>query len=332
MKPLIKKLVESYGPSGHEEKIRELIRAEIKGLADYVSVDPLGNLIAVMKKKGKSGKKVMLAAHMDEIGVIVSHIDAKGFASFVPVGGVNPLTCIGGRVLFGNGATGVIGVHRHRDSTGLPTLSDLFIDTGATTTADAPIQIGDAAGFYRPFEEVGEHRLVAKSMDDRIACAILIEVMRQAKRTPHEVQFVFTVQEEIGTRGAMTSAYGLEPEVALSVDVTGTGDTPKGSRMSVALGGGAAIKVRDGGMISDPRLVTLLEQRAQEGKIKSQREVLEGGTTDARAIQTTRLGVPSGCVSIPCRYIHSPSEMVDMRDVQAAVDLLVYTLEKPIEL
>ena len=331
MKPLIKKLVESYGPSGHEEQIREIIRSEIKGLADYVTIDPLGNLIAVYKKKAKSGKKVMLAAHMDEIGLIVSHIDAKGFASFVPVGGVRPLTCIGGRVRFANDVIGVIGVHERRDSNGVPSLDDLFIDTGATSPDTAPIKVGDAAGFFRPLEEIGD-RLVAKSMDDRISCAVMIEVMKQLKRTPHEVQFVFTVQEEIGTRGATTSAFGLDPEVAFSIDVTATGDTPKGHRMEVALGNGVAIKVRDSGMISDPRLVTLLEQRAIEAKVKSQREVLQGGSTDARAIQVSRAGVPSGCVSIPCRYVHSPSEMVDMRDVNAAVSLLVQTLEKPIDL
>lgn len=330
MKPLIKKLVEAYGPSGSEEQIRELIRAEIKGLADYVSVDPLGNLIAVIKKKSKSGKKVMLAAHMDEIGVIVSHIDSKGFARFTNIGGVSPLTCIGGRVRFANGATGVIGIEKRESTSVPPTLDQLFIDVGATSAEDCPIKVGDAVGFYRPFEEVG-NRLVAKSMDDRIGCAILIETMRTLKRTPHEVQFAFTVQEEVGTRGAGPASFGLEPDLAIALDVTMTGDTPKG-RMSVSLGKGAAIKVRDGGMLADPRIVALLEQRATEGKIANQREVLEGGTTDARAIQVTRLGVPSGCISIPCRHIHTPSEMVDLRDVQACVNLLTYTLERPIEL
>ena len=331
MKPLIKKLVESYGPSGHEDQIRDLIRGEIKGLADYVTVDPLGNLIAVIKKKSKSGRKVMLAAHMDEIGVIVSHIDAKGFARFQSIGGVSPLTCLGGRVLFANGVVGVIGMERRENPANAPTLDQMFVDVGATSADDCPVKVGDAAGFYRPFEELGA-RLVAKSMDDRIGCAILIEVMRALKRTPHEVQFAFTVQEEVGTRGAGPAGFGLEPDLALAVDVTLTGDTPKGSRMAVKLGGGAAIKVRDGGMLSDPRIVALLEQRATEGKIANQREVLESGTTDARAIQLARAGVPSGCVSIPCRHIHTPSEMVDLKDVQACVNLLVYTLERPIEL
>jgi endoglucanase len=331
MKPLIKKLVESYGPSGYEDQIRELIRAEIKGLADYVSVDPLGNLMAVIKKKSKSGKKVMLAAHMDEIGVMATHIDARGFVRIVPIGGVNPLTCLGGRVRFADGTIGVVGLEKRENASSLPTFDQLYLDVGTTNPADSPVKVGDAAGFYRPFEEVGG-RVIAKSMDDRIGCAILIEVIRGLKRTPHEVQFVFTVQEEVGTRGAGPSAFGLEPDLALAVDVTGTGDTPRSNRMSVTLGGGAAIKIRDAGMLSDPRLVRLLEQRAAEGKIAVQREVLEGGTTDARSIQLARGGVPSGCVSIPCRHIHTPSEMVDLRDVQAATSLLIYTLERPIEL
>lgn len=331
MKPLIKKLVESYGPSGSEEQIRELIRAEIKGLADYISVDPLGNLIAVIKKKSKSGKKVMLAAHMDEIGVIASHIDSKGFVRFTNIGGVSPLTCIGGRVKFASGLTGVINVEKRESASSVPTLDQLYIDVGATSPDDCPVKVGDAAGFTRPFEELG-NRLIAKSMDDRIGCAILIETMKALKRTPHEVQFAFTVQEEVGTRGAGPAGFGLEPDLALAVDVTLTGDTPKAGRMSVALGNGAAIKVRDAGMLADPRVVTLLEERAKEGKIANQREVLEGGTTDARSIQITRAGVPSGCISIPCRHIHSPSEMVDFRDVQACVNLLTYTLERPIEI
>jgi endoglucanase len=329
MKPLIKKLVEAYGPSGHEEQVREMIRAEIKGLADYVSVDPLGNLIAVIKKKAKSGKKVMLAAHMDEIGVMVTHVDSKGFLRVVPVGGVLLNALVGGRVRFGNGVVGVVDAEDRR---GNPASFDqVYVDVGAASADDCPVKVGDAAGFYRPYEEMGG-RLIAKSMDDRIGCAILIEVMRGLKRTPHEVQFVFTVQEEVGTRGAGPSAFGLEPDLALAVDVTLTGDTPKANRMAVTLGGGAAIKVRDTGMLSDPRLVALLEQRATEGKVPVQREVLEGGSTDARSIQVTRSGVPSGCISIPCRHIHTPSEMVDMKDVQACVNLMVYTLERPMEL
>jgi endoglucanase len=333
MKALIKKLVEAYGPPGHEAAVREIVRAEIRGLPDVLSVDPLGNLIAVLKTKSKSGKRVMLSAHMDEIGVIVSHVDARGFARFQNLGGVNTMYALGGRVRFADGVIGTIGIDARRDDASkAPALAELFIDVGATSRADCPVQVGDAAGFWRPLEEVGEHRLIAKSMDDRIGVAVLIEVMRALKSSPHEVAFVFSVQEEVGLRGAATAAFGVEPEVGIAVDVTRTGDTPNGMKMAVGLGGGAAIKVRDSGMIADPRVKDLLVQRAREAGLPHQLEILEAGTTDAAAMQISRVGIPAGCISIPTRYIHSPSEMIDLRDVQACVDLLVETLRKPIEL
>ena len=331
MKSLIRKLVEAYGPSGSEEQIREIIRAEIRSYPDYITVDPLGNLIGVIRKKSKSGKKIMLSAHMDEIGLIVSHVDDKGFARFQTVGGVSPLTCIGGRVRFANGLTGVIGVDIRRDEPDkVPAIGDLFIDTGASSRAECPVKIGDAAGFDRPMEELGD-RLVAKSMDDRIGVAVLIETLRLLKSTPHEVSFVFSVQEEVGLRGATTAAFGVDAEVGLAVDVTGTGDTPNGRKMDVALGGGAAIKLRDARLLTDPRVKELLLQRAQSARIPVQLEILEGGTTDASAMQVARGGMAAGCISIPTRYIHTPSEMVDLRDVQAAVHLLVDVLQKPID-
>jgi endoglucanase len=332
MKPLIKKLVEAYGPSGHEGQVREIVRAEIKSLPDYISVDPLGNLIAVMRKKSKSGKKVMLSAHLDEIGVIVSHVDERGFARFTNIGGVSPLTCVGGRVRFASGVTGVIGLDARREDPGRPpALSELFIDFGAAGQADCPVKVGDAAGFFRPMEEIGEQRVTAKSLDDRIGVAILIEVMRRLNSTPHEVVFVFSVQEEVGLRGAGTAAFGVEAEIGLAVDVTRTGDTPNGVKMAVGLGGGPAIKVRDSGMLADPRIKDLLVQRAVEAKLPYQLEILEAGTTDAAAMQIARGGMPAGCVSIPTRYLHTPSEMVDLRDVEGVIQLLLETLKKPIE-
>jgi putative aminopeptidase FrvX len=331
MKPLIKKLVEAYGPSGSEAQVRELVREEIRGLPDYTTVDPLGNLIAVVKKKAKSGKKLMLTAHLDEIGFIVSHIDDRGFARVQPFGGVNPLACVGGRVRFADGRLGVIGIDSRRDEPNKPpALSELFIDVGAASREDCPLKVGDSAGYWRPLEELGD-RLVAKSLDDRIGVAVLIETLRALKRTPHEVAFVFSVQEEVGLRGAGVAAFGLEADLGLAVDVTRTGDTPNGVKMEVSLGLGPAIKVRDSRMIADPRIKDLLVQRASEAGLPSQLEILEAGSTDAAAIQIARGGIPAGCVSIPARYIHTPSEMVDYRDVQASVKLLLELLQKPID-
>lgn len=331
MKDIIKKLTLAYGPSGYEDSICQLIREEIRGYADDIRTDPLGSLIALKRGNGK-GQKVMLAAHMDEIGVMVTHIDEKGFCRFVPIGGVNPLTLLGGRIVFGNGVQGVIGLERKNLEPGkTPPLNQFFIDVGASDKKACPVKVGDAAGFIRPFEDLGG-RLIAKTMDDRIGCAILVETLRQLRRCPHEVYFVFTVQEEATLAGARTSAYGVNPDMALAVDVTATGDTPESNHMAVSLGEGPAIKVKDSGMVAHGGVKNLMVRRAEGAKLPYQLEVLTAGTTDAMAIQMVREGIPSGCLSVPCRYVHSPSEMVDYNDVQNSVKLLLAILGKPIEL
>ena len=332
MKELIKKLTETYGPSGREENIREVIRAEIEGLADEVRVDALGNLIALKRGKGQ-GIKVMLAAHMDEIGIIVTHVDEKGFLRFAPVGGVRPLTLLGGRAVFADGTVGTFGMEKREpeEAKKIPTFDKLYLDVGAKDKESVPVKVGDVACFQRPFVAQGD-RLIAKAFDDRIGCAVLIQVMRDLKETPHDVYFVFSVQEEVGLRGATTSTYGIQPDLGISVDVTRTGDTPEAHPMAVSLGAGPAIKVKDGRMLAHPAVKDLLVRTAEELGIPYQLEVLERGTTDAAAIQISREGVPAGCLSIPCRYVHTPSEMVDYNDVANAVKLLVAVLSKPIEL
>lgn len=332
MKELIKELTEAYGPSGHEEKIREVIRAEIEDLADEVRVDALGNLIA-LKGGSEEGMKVMLAAHMDEIGIIVTHVDEKGFLRFAPVGGVRPFTLLGGRAVFADGTVGTFGVEKREpeEEKKIPDSDKLYVDVGAVDKDSVPVGVGDVACFQRPFFSQGD-RLIAKAFDDRAGCAVLIQVMRKLDETPHDVYFVFSVQEEVGLRGAITSTYGIQPDLGLSVDVTRTGDTPEARTMAVSLGGGPAIKVKDRGMLAHPGVKNLLVETAEELGIPYQLEVLERGTTDAMAIQVSREGVPAGCISIPCRYIHTPSEMVDYNDVTNAVKLLVALLSKPIEL
>jgi putative aminopeptidase FrvX len=326
VKALIRKLTEAYGPSGREAELRQIVRAEIKGQCDYISEDALGNLIGVVKAKAKSGRRIMLAAHMDEIGLIISHVDERGFARVAPIGGVFPLNCVGSRVRFASGRPGVIGLEQREDEKRVPSLDQLYVDVGAADRDSCPVKVGEMAVFDRPLAEAGT-RLIAKAMDDRIGVAILIETMRRLKRTLHEVQFVFTVQEEVGLRGARTSAFHLEPEIAVSVDITITGDTPRCAPMAVELGKGPAVKVRDSGMISDPRVVEWMTGAAAAQRIPCQLEVLERGTTDASVIQISRAGVPAGCLSIPCRYAHSPSEMVDLADVEHSIKLLLAMLQ-----
>jgi tetrahedral aminopeptidase len=331
MKSLIQKLVETPGPSGFEYAIRDVIREEITDFADELRVDALGSLIAKKGTKTEQGLRVMVSAHIDEIGLMVTHIDDKGFVRFTNIGGVFPLTLYGGRVRFMNGQQGVLGMDALEPGK-MPKLTDFFIDVGATSKGDCPVKIGDVCGFERPFLDLGK-RLVAKSMDDRIAAAVAIEALKRLEQTPHEVHFVFSTQEEVGLRGATTAAYGVDPDVGFAVDVTRSGDTPRFSpKMATALGEGPAIKVRDASFIADPRLVEWMVKTAQAAGIPYQMEVLEAGGTDGRAIQLTRSGVPAGCISIACRYIHTPSEMVDSDDVENAVKLLVSLLSEPIRL
>jgi len=333
MKSLIQKLVETTGPSGYEAQIRAVLKAEIKHHVDELYVDPLGNLIARKGQPSAEGIKIMLAAHIDEIGIMVTQVDENGFIRFTTLGGVRAYNCIGGRVRFLNGLLGLIAMEPLDDMTKVPSFEQLYIDLGLSSNKDAPVKVGDVAAFDRPFLDLG-NRLVAKSMDDRIGAAVLVETLRQVKDTPHQLYFVFSTQEEVGLRGATTAAYAIDPDLGISVDVTGTGDTPRRTkvRMEVSLGKGPAIKVRDGGMLADRRVVDWMVRGAEKLNMPYQLEVLEGGTTDARAMQLTRAGIPAGCLSIPCRYVHSPSEMVDFNDVQNAVRLLTELVSHPVKL
>lgn len=333
MKKLLQTLTETFGPSGYEDEVRKIVRNEVEALADEIRVDTLGNLIVHRRptKSGQAPKKIMIAAHMDEIGVIVSHVDENGFVRFSPIGGVFRRYVLGGRVRFLNGTQGIIGFDRLDNVNELPTLDKVYIDVGATSPKDCPVKIGDVAAFERQYSDLGD-RLVAKSMDNRVGVLVAIETLRALKSTPFDLYFVFTTQEEVGIRGATTSAYGVDPDVGIALDVTPTGDTPNALRMEMALGKGPCIKIQDVGMIADPRVVQWMIHTAEKIKIPYQREVLLIGGTDARAIQLTRAGVPAGCISIPVRYVHSPSEMVDYSDVQNAVKLLSALLRTPIDL
>lgn len=325
MKELIKQLVESYGPSGHEGVVRGVIEGLVAGKVDALRTDTMGNLIAYKKGTG-GGKRIMIAAHMDELGLMVTHVDKSGFLRFGRIGGVFAPTVVGGRVRFANGTVGVIGWEKWLHATTTPEWGELFIDVGATSPENAPVGVGDAACFVRPMDDLGQ-RVIAKAMDDRIGCAVAIQALLELGPTANDVYCVFTVQEEVGTRGALVAAFGIEPEIGIAVDVTDVGDTPEAHPMNVALGKGAAIKVMDSGAITHPGVKAWMIETAEKNAIPFQLEVLEFGGTDARAMQMSRGGVPAGCISVATRYVHTPSEMVDMGDVRASVDLLVKLLE-----
>jgi putative aminopeptidase FrvX len=330
MKELLKKLTETYGPSGNEEIIRDVIGEEIKDFVDEIKVDNLGNLIAI--RKG-NGKKVMLAAHMDQIGFMVTYIDDKGFLRFTRVGGISVQNSINRRVIFKNQITGVVSYETEIDNIKEIKPERMYIDIGALDQqeADSMVAIGDVAVYRSEFSE-NNGKCISRAMDDRAGCALLIETARRLKNSPHEIYFVFTVQEELGLRGARTSAYALNPDIGIAVDVTTTGDTPKSRPMAVKLGAGPAIKVKDSSLLAHPKVKELMVERAKEAGIPYQMEILEAGGTDAGAIHLTREGIPSGVLSIPTRYVHSDSEMVDICDMEKGVKLLIKILEEKIDI
>lgn len=330
MKTLLKKLTETDSPSGYESSIRDVIRSEVAPYAATTRVDALGNLIVTLGKKTDKGLKIMLAAHMDEIGVIVSHVEKTGLVRFSNLGTVLPQYLPASRVRFLNGLRGVINTDRPDDLHKIMGLEKHFIDVGATSSKDCPLKIGDVGVFDREFIELGS-RVSAKALDNRSSCAVMIETIKAIKDTPHELVFVFSTQEEVGVRGATTSAFDIDPDLGIALDVTPVMDI-LGVKMQTSLGSGPAIKVRDVGMICNPRVVRWMEDTAKKNHIPCQLEVLDVGSTDAKAMQMTKSGMPTGAISIPCRYVHSPSEVVDVNDLNLTVTLLTILLNNPIRL
>jgi endoglucanase len=291
MKALIKKLVEIPGPPGYESKVREAIQDEIIPYIEDIQIDPLGNLIAQNGSKNQQAKKIMLVAHMDEIGLITTHVDENGFVRFTNLGAVQPSSCLGGKVRYLSGATGIIGSNRQKDPHHLPTFEHMFIDLGASNHADCPVKIGDVAAFEGAFSNLGEH-LVSKALDGRVGVAVLIETLRRVVDTPHHLFFVFSTQEEVGVRGSAAAAFTIDPDLGIAVDATLATDTPEGVIEGLHLGRGPAIFVRDAHMLADPLVVDWMKNTAEDGEIPYQIEVGSQGSSDARAIQLTRAGVP----------------------------------------
>ena len=310
----------AHGPSGDEGDIRAVIHQLARPWADEITSDVMGNLVA--RKKG-SGPKVMFAAHMDSIGFIVTHIEKEGFLRVGKLGGISPKDVLNTPVRFKNGVRGVL-VAEEKAEDKLK-LEDCYIDIGARDEEQARslVQVGDTAVYDTAVTEVNG-RVISPYLDDRIACAILLKAMEQVTARENDLYFVFTVQEEVGTRGAKTAAWSVDPDYGIAVDVTDVDDTPGSAKYGTCkLGRGAAIKVMDSSVICQPEVVKALEQCAQDKGIAVQRDIIRAGGTDAGPIHVTRTGVRTGGISIPCRYIHTPTEMADLSDVQSCVDLTV---------
>ena len=333
---LLAELCEVAGAPGHENRVRKIVLREINGYADDVSIDNMGNIVAV--RRGKKEKKVMIGAHMDEIGFIVTHIDDNGFVYFHTLGGFDPKTLTAQRVII-HGKKDVVGVMGSKpihlmnaaDRKKTPTTKDFFIDTGLEKKKlEKIIGVGNTITRERKMIEMGDC-LNCKSLDNRVSVFILIEMLKEMKKAPpYDVYAVFTVQEEIGIRGAEVSSMQINPDFGFGLDTTIAWDTPgstKQERVS-ALGEGACIKVMDSSTVCDYRMVAYMKEVAQKKKIKTQLEILPAGGTDTAAIQRMNPGgAIAGAVSIPTRHIHQVIEMVNKNDVRASIDLLKNCVE-----
>lgn len=315
---LLKKLTEAAAPSGREAAVREIIAEECRRMGYEVSIDALGSVTA--HRKG-NGAKLMLAAHMDEIGIIATYIDDNGFIRFGALGGLYKKELHKRRVVFSNGTVGVIAAEEEEFEK-KPELSRLYIDIGAADKAEAQklVNVGDTAVFEGAFNMSGD-TVISKALDNRAGCYILLKAMERIQKSENDLYFVFTSQEEVGLRGAKAAAYPLMPDYAIAVDVTDTGDTPSCPLMDVSMGKGAAIKHMDHSVMCDINVINALKEAADRNGIAVQSEIMTDGGTDAGAIALTGGGVRTGGISLPVRYVHSPSEMASIRDINACIEL-----------
>jgi putative aminopeptidase FrvX len=336
----LEQLSNACGVAGREEEVRNLMVKLLKPHADEVVVDRLENVIAV--KRGKKDKlKVMLAAHMDEVGLMVKTISKEGFLQFTKMGGIDDRILMAQKVnVLTDKAVlpGIVGskpphIQKEEERKKIVTYDELFIDVGAESREDAKemgVKIGDPVAFDVKYVKIGKDAVMGKAFDDRIGCAVMVEALKQLQETECTVYAVGTVQEELGLRGAGTAAFGIDPDVGIALDVTVAGDVP-GVRefdTTVKMGKGPALSVTDSGLITHPKVLRLLMGAAEENKIPFQLETGLMGTTDAARISLTRQGVPSGTISIAARYIHSPVGIVSLKDAENSAKLAVAAVQR----
>ena len=335
---LLREITEVAGAPGHEQRVRKIVLREVTPLVDDVTVDNMGNVYAI--KKGADKKRVMVGAHMDEIGFIVTHIDDNGFLRFHTLGGFDPKTLTAQRVIV-HGTEDIIGVMGSKpihvmspeERTKIPKTTDYFIDLGMKKEAvEKIVSIGNPVTRERGLIEMGEC-VNCKSLDNRLAVFILIETLRilKDKAVPFDIYGVFTVQEELGIRGANVAALAIKPDFGFGLDTTIAFDVPgaKPEEMITKLGDGTAIKIMDSGTICDYRMVKYMENIAAKHDIKSQKEILTAGGTDTSGIQRMNPGgAIAGAISIPTRHIHQSIEMANKEDIRGSIDLLTNCLSE----
>jgi tetrahedral aminopeptidase len=334
---LVQKLLDAPGIAGREDQVRELVRSEMRNLVDEISVDALGSVIGI--KRGSGGPRIMLAAHMDEIGFMVRFIDDNGFIRLQNIGGFDPRVLPAQRVRIHtrSGATFIGALQLASKPIHLlqpteiqaPKLTDLYVDLGLSADEVAEqVEIGDMVTLDRSMERVGNN-LMSRAIDDRINVFVMLEVLRNLGDHTCDVIAVATTQEEVGLRGAETAAFGVKPDIGVALDVTVAGDSPGVDKQDqvTKLGSGVAIKAFDSSHIPNYKLVQHFRSVAEAHDIPHQIEILSRGGTDAGPIQRTRAGVPAITISMPTRYLHTVNEMVNIDDIQSGISLLTRYLE-----
>ncbi|MBI5303150.1 MAG: M42 family metallopeptidase [Chloroflexi bacterium] len=339
---LLEKLANARGVSGDESEVRELLIEAVKGLVSEYRTDTLGNLITLKKAKGarRANLKVMLAAHMDEVGLLIVHHDANGHLRFRKVGGIDDRVLLSKVVLIGKdkipGVIGVKPIHllKAKEREQVIDTDSLTIDIGAKSREEAlgAVKLGDYATFATEFGKLGDGLVKGKSLDDRTGCAALVEILK--RDYPFDVYGVFTVQEEVGARGARVAAYAIEPDFAFALESTVCDDSPKKKDVSptTRIGAGPAITIADNSAMSDRRLVNLLVATAQENRIPFQFKQPMVGGTDAGRIHLAKEGVPSVAVAVPTRYIHSPVSLLSLRDFDHTIALMTKALPRLVKI
>ncbi|ALN73693.1 MULTISPECIES: M42 family metallopeptidase [unclassified Aureimonas] len=335
---LLKRLCETPGVPGHEHRVRDLIAAEAKGLFDTIETDVMGNLVCTRKGEGENPERIMLACHMDEIGFLVSHINDKGFINVSPVGGFDPRNLFARRVRVCTPKGDYKGVMMAEgkpihtvspeDRKKVPEPTEFFVDLGLGAETKKKVRVGDFVVMDEPFLELGEERIVSKAIDNRIACWLGLEAVRKLvdEKRAHRCELIvaFTVQEEVGLRGAKTVAFARRPHIGIGVDTTLACDTPgvPEKDRTTELGKGAGLHLKDGSFIADVALVEEFEAVAEAGSIPVQRTILAGGGMDGASLQQAASGARAIGIVVGTRYIHTVGEMIDRRDALAARDLL----------
>lgn len=331
---MLKELTQIWGVSGSESKVADYLIEKCADYADEVKIDAIGNLIMLKRGNGANKKKIMCAAHMDEIGLCAIDITDDGFIKVKQMGGVSSMVSYMNRIQFKNGAIGTVAAVDKITDGKLIGLDKLYIDIGASSKEEALkyVAIGESAVFYGDYVELVGRNVMSKAFDNRSACYIMAVTIQNMSTPYHDVYFVFTVQEEVGLRGATVAAEAIHPDLGIAIDITGSFDVSADDLGNAVNGGGAAIKVNDASVICDEKMVDAMVECAKKNSIKYQMDVLANGGTDAGAINRSGRGVKAVGISIPTRYGHTPSSIINLDDVDACIQLLTNYIQEPLSI